>query len=215
MSLLTWDSEFFGVRIGRYGPDPQFAEEEAQEADLDCAYLFTDTAQAGTAEALGFRLMGVHLTLVRSTQASVVRALRPPTPAEVDDLEAFARHAFQDTRFRRDPCFDKRAVDDLYGTWFRNSYEGWAQCVRVAEREERSVGFVTVREQKIDLIAALHPNEGIGTELVTGAVNCAYDLGMPELRVTTQADNVRAVRLYERCGFLAEKTELVFHKWYR
>lgn len=214
-SFVTFDSEFFGKRIGRSGPDPFLADKDAQAEDLDCVYLFTSSEIAPEAERLGFELMAAHLTLVRPPQAFVVRPLRYPTPAEADEMEALARRAFTHTRFRRDRHFDRERVDALYGYWLRVSYEGWAQFVRVAERDGRAAGFVTVRDQKIDIAAALYEGQGIGTELILGAINYAYDMKMPELRVTLQIDNLNALRLFERCGFLAEETELIFHKWYR
>lgn len=212
--LLAWDSEFFHRRIGSGGPDPLQADRDGLKENLDCLYLYTNFDYIGQAADLGFRLMDVRVTLARSTQLTA-NTLRSPTKRDVTDMAALTRSAFTDSRFRRDLNFDQDRVDDFYEQWLLASCDGWAQCVKIAERGDRAVGFVTIRDAHIDLIAASRSGDGIGSELVIGAVSCAYELGLKEIRVRTQVSNVGAMRLYEHCGFVTEQTSFICHKWYR
>jgi RimJ/RimL family protein N-acetyltransferase len=38
--------------------------------------------------------------------------------------------------------------------------------------------------------------------------------GAGRITVVTQGRNVAALRLFERCGFLVESSEVWLHKWY-
>jgi ribosomal protein S18 acetylase RimI-like enzyme len=90
---------------------------------------------------------------------------------------------------------------------------------RVAEGEpERSVegvtGYaVTGRAGAIGYLQrlAVHPDaqrQGIGAALVTDALRWAKRRGAHAVMVNTQVTNVRALRLYERLGFVREANGL-------
>jgi dTDP-4-amino-4,6-dideoxy-D-galactose acyltransferase len=51
---------------------------------------------------------------------------------------------------------------------------------------------------------------GLGRTLVHSALTWFAAQGVGEVRVKTQAANTPAVGLYERCGFVLERSELTF-----
>jgi ribosomal protein S18 acetylase RimI-like enzyme len=56
--------------------------------------------------------------------------------------------------------------------------------------------------------------QGIGKHLVRAAVHAAATAGAAKLRLVTQGRNVRAVRTYQRAGFLLADATCYFHKWW-
>ncbi len=50
---------------------------------------------------------------------------------------------------------------------------------------------------------------GVGTELIRAAINKAKDSNMELLWLVSDADNIRAMRLYNKCGFRFSQN----HKW--
>jgi GNAT superfamily N-acetyltransferase len=177
------------------------------------AELFGVEQLARHAEALGFHLVDMRLTLVRETEPFADRSLRTPTAQEIHQMALLARGSFTITRFYRDPRFAARA-SDFYETWVRNSCNGWAQWVRIAERDGRAAGFMTIRDNYMDLMAVATEGKGVATELVSGAINGAYELAISELRGRIQVDNIRVLCIHEKLGFLAEDLSLIYHKWY-
>jgi dTDP-4-amino-4,6-dideoxy-D-galactose acyltransferase len=55
--------------------------------------------------------------------------------------------------------------------------------------------------------------KGIGNHLMNAAVARAREWGVDQIDVVTQQDNVGACRFYERCGFVPEKSENIYHIW--
>jgi GNAT superfamily N-acetyltransferase len=53
---------------------------------------------------------------------------------------------------------------------------------------------------------------GIGAQLVAAASNWAASLGFEELRVRSNVVRAEAHRFYQRLGFVATKTQQVFHR---
>jgi ribosomal protein S18 acetylase RimI-like enzyme len=56
--------------------------------------------------------------------------------------------------------------------------------------------------------------QGLGRQLVSGAVAWLRERGLERVTVVTQARNVRALRTFEACGFRVADVALWFHKWY-
>jgi GNAT superfamily N-acetyltransferase len=75
----------------------------------------------------------------------------------------------------------------------------------VAWRDGRRVGIAryAVRGDACELLAllALEEGRGAGRALIAGVRDAAVAAGCRELWVITTNDNMRALRLYQRCGF--------------
>jgi dTDP-4-amino-4,6-dideoxy-D-galactose acyltransferase len=147
------------------------------------------------------------------TGAPAVEGLRLATPSDLPWLEDIAATAFIESRFFRDPNFSRASSESLFRTWIRKSVEGWARAVLVADQQ----GFVTCRDEKIDLLAVTESARGVGVgaALTKGANHWFATQGVRRVSVLARADNAAAVNLYKRCGFIPALSEFVFHKWYR
>jgi dTDP-4-amino-4,6-dideoxy-D-galactose acyltransferase len=231
---LDWDSEFFGVPVGQ-GRAETPAEVEAIDAwaereAIRCLYLLVPAgrfATTQTAEARGFVLAGIRVTCSRhvgseppptvSCDGVTIRSVRP---ADVRVLEQIAAKSHGDTRFYADPNFPRASCNRLYQAWIRRSCEGWADHVLTAERHDRLHGYISLhlradREGVIGLFAVASDarGSGIGRALVDAALRWFFDQEVVQVSVATQAQNLTALRLYQRAGFLVSDVDLWLHKW--
>ena len=77
-------------------------------------------------------------------------------------------------------------------------------------------GFVTCRDEKIDLLAVAESarGRGIGELLTNGAMHWFATNGVRRVSVLARSNN-DACRCHKRCGFVPAATEFLFHKWYK
>ena len=155
---------------------------------------------------------------------TALRVQPPPIPASLrlardDDLPALrdlAAKAFTYSRFAVDPFFTPEQVEAFHREWVTNLHNGLAQAVLVSEADGGPEGFVSCSlsdgKGRIPLIAVAETarGRGVGSALVKAALRWFHEQGAGEARVKTQANNVPAVALYERCGFVLERPELTF-----
>ena len=62
-----------------------------------------------------------------------------------------------------------------------------------------------------------HPFSGVASDVVAavGAKHWFATHGIRRVSVLARAKNESAVRLYQRCGFVPARSEVLFHKWYK
>jgi dTDP-4-amino-4,6-dideoxy-D-galactose acyltransferase len=228
---LEWDTDFFGFPVGEGHPvtrdEVAAVDDWATSERLRCVYLCVPSEHfplLHAAESLGFHLMGVHVTSAAcapfaagGSDRIVVRAF---CSADVDSLERIAGDAHPDTRFFADPGFSRDSCRRLYETWIRRSTEGWADCVLVAENDESGVaGYVTLHRRgagaRIGLIAVAGETRGrgFGRALMHAAFDWCERHAINRVAVTTQAQNIAALRFYLRCGFVVDRVDFWLHKW--
>lgn len=231
--FLPWDSEFFGVRIGRVSSDALTPESLAALMDwqraqrMDCLYFLADPNDATSlrlAQDHGFRLTDLRITLesalaeptAGSTLPDPIRPYRPEDRAALRDI---ARISHRDSRFYFDGHFSPERCDALYETWIERSVDGWADGTLVAEVDGTAAGYITChrdpQEGRIGLVG-VHPayqGRALGQALVKASLAWFSAAGFRMVSVVTQGRNTRAQRLYQRCGFLTRSTQLWFHWW--
>src|SRR5436305_6324202 len=121
--ILLWDSGFFACRIGRLNGGRLDAallsavDAWCREEAIDCLYFLADAEDpvvARTAEAAGFRLVDLRVTLDREMAALALPPVPDPAPhptirpARPEDLPALRRIAAAGPRHSRlyaDPGF--------------------------------------------------------------------------------------------------------------
>lgn len=232
--LLEWDSSFFSLRIGRVKAGELTREllgaieREAGQRQLDCLYFLAEPDRyESLALALhsGFRLVDVRTTLdLRALQQAEIAEeplLRNAEPADSAALRAIARISHRDSRFYQDPHFPRARCDALYETWIDNSLAGWADAVLISEQDGMAAGYVTCRredhgEGAIGLLGVEPRAQGAGhgARLVRGALAWLRAAGCARATVVTQGCNIRAQRLYQRCGFKTARVQLWLHRWF-
>jgi len=231
VEFLAWDSQFFGLRIGRLSGRPESIEQlqdalvRSRQDRFDCIYALVPADEVETnciLQRAGFVARDVRLDFSRPLDSEpAVTDTREWNPADLPTLEAIAETAFGATRFAADPGFTPEAVRNLYRTWISNSCKGYAEVVVVAGPVGSPHGFITLHRDaqpgcaRIGLIgvASAHRSQGIGSQLIAAALGWAKTQGCSELRVSTQAANVGAQRLYQRTGFTTVSASTWFHYW--
>jgi dTDP-4-amino-4,6-dideoxy-D-galactose acyltransferase len=236
--FLTWDTDFFGVRIARVvdhrleSPQMNAILDWCRANEIGCLYLLADSNHAGTvtlAENAGFRFVDIRLTFRHKSSQHTVTAselihMRPARPDDLPVLQDMARKGFRDTRFYYDPCFPTERCDALYETWITRSCQekGFADTVIVADFDSRPIGHITCRlsgdklHGQIGLVgvAASAQGRGVGRQLIKEALDWFAQQGAEVVDVVTQGRNVPAQRLYQSAGFVTHAAQLWYHKWF-
>jgi dTDP-4-amino-4,6-dideoxy-D-galactose acyltransferase len=240
--LLSWDSDFFGYKIGkvisrRLSPEHVASIQIWSEQNgVECLYLLADADHDETAllaEQNGFHLVDLRMTLIRKNHITTSEAvtnsffvegigLRPVQSLDIDKLETIARTAYTDTRFYYDHHFSHSQCSELYATWIRRSCEDFADQVLIAEYNSKAVGYITCKrllgensKGAIGLMAvdSTMRGKGIGSALVKYSLEWFIGQGIQEVQVVTQGRNVMAQRIYQRCGFISSTVHLWYHRW--
>lgn len=233
--VLDWDSSFFGFRIARVAEERYAANagriiEDCARQGVRCLCFLAEAGDVATIRQLerqGFRLVDVRLTLMRELRSAEAApdftGIRPSRADDVPALERIARESHHDTRFYADSHFPRERCDALYATWIaRSCVEGFADAVFVAETAGgQPAGYITCNlkgtgEAQIGLMAVAREarGAGVGRSLIGRALQWARSQGAVRMITVTQGNNVAAVRMYERCGFVAERRQLWYHRWF-
>lgn len=230
--FLPWDSSFFRVSIARLLPQrlsPLSLAEALQwcgDHQIQCLYFLADPKHPETielAEAHGFHLVDIRVTLARQTEPSETAGslgIRLYQEGDLDCLKAIARRNHSDSRFFFDGRFPPDRAEALFEVWIERSCRGWAQAVFVVEINGVASGYTTCHVDQDGLgsigLVGLAPQaqgRGLGAQLVGKAVSYFRREGVSRITVVTQGRNVRAQRLYQKCGFTTDSVMLWYHKW--
>jgi dTDP-4-amino-4,6-dideoxy-D-galactose acyltransferase len=239
--LLSWDTEFFGRRIGRVQAD-QLDAEQASEIDQWCRrnaieglYFLAgaeDLVTIQVAESHGFRLVDIRVTFERELVITVEapppvpvsdRRIRAFEPGDLPALRAMAREAHTDARFFSDPEFSRQKAEDLYEAWITLECQGRAQQVLVAAPEaNQPIGYISCHLDSpggagtigLAAVSGGFRGRGVGKSLVEAGLDWFMAQGLRQVTVVTQGKNLAAQRLYQRSGFLTADMQLWYHKWY-
>lgn len=237
--MLPWDTAHFGFPVARVRGDrltPVLAaavDRWCARSKVRCLYFRARADDPETEQhsaAAGYRLVDVRLDFGYrippvsdgESQALPAEGARAASAGDATALEMIAREAYRLTRFYFDDNFPPDRVSDLYGTWVRRSLEGYADAVLVTGAPGRASGLVTCHlptddeSGRIGLVGveSHHQGKGIGRALVLAALEWFRRSGVARVEVATQARNVDAQRLYQRCGFVTSRSTTWHHKWY-
>lgn len=241
IKLLPWDSDFFGVPIGRITSSNLDEENievllsQAQTQGLKCLYFEADPDDAATvslAEQNNFHLVDVRVVLEHpfdDRPAPVPRYPVPPDlridssqPGEISRLQDISAQIGLTSRFHFDQHFENVQSARLYRTWIQNACDGFADTVLVARWEQNgdAVGLITctlkgdLADIQLAGVHVEHRKRNVGTGLVQTALNWAKAQNALSMQVVTQARNVPAQRLYQQMGFFTRSMTLFYHKWF-
>lgn len=191
---LTWDSDFFGVPMGRLdviaAPEATSAQRaEAIGRTLDTARAtgvrhltaradVADLETLGALEDAGFRIMdtlGTYIMRPGKDQPNDVRRLGPlrvATPQDAEAVLAITREAYGGyrNRFHLDVALPRDRADAFYDAWARQCLNGaMADVLMVSEDSAgRVIGYLAFRRRQ--------PASTIGTPIYGGGLGaCRRD----------------------------------------
>ena len=92
-----------------------------------------------------------------------------------------------------------RPTDHEYIITIEETGEEIGECSLMKQEDSAEIGFMLLPKYWL---------QGYGTEVVTSLIEFARDMRLKELTATTDARNIAAIRLLEKCGFKKQK-----HGW--
>jgi dTDP-4-amino-4,6-dideoxy-D-galactose acyltransferase len=232
--ILEWDSSFFGRRIARLGVRRLTAatltnlDDWVVKNQIECVYFLCeamDSESIALAEQHRFHLADIRVTLENCSSTDRIDScetlsVRKASSEQMEALKAIARSSHKETRFYQDPHFQSSRCDALYETWIEKSCKGYADMVLTVQLGEVVAGYITCHLDsepagRIGLLAVADAvrGKGVGSALVHAALNWFNAQQRSLVTVVTQGRNIRAQRLYQRCGFVSRSVELWYHYW--
>lgn len=228
VNRLHWDSDFFGLRIGRAnvasyeGWNVLLKEASSLRMHYDLIYVFSD--QELPVDGNGVRLVDTKTIYAKSVDSlavmpTIVQFYQESVPNA--DLYRLALVSGVYSRFRLDDCLPAESYERMYRCWIERSVDGtMADLVLVHHADNQIDGMITLKIEAdvahIGLVAVDEgaQGKGIGTMLIKAVE--AYLQGntkVRHLKVATQWANKPACHLYEKNGFVVEEKTNIYHWW--
>lgn len=225
---LQWDSDFFGLRIGRADLQTKAdalvlcAMHEELKRQYDLLYVFDP-------KAVGFEADGALLVDEKilyskpcepRKQYAEVSFYQGASPS--DDLYRLALVSGGYSRFRLDERLPKGSYERLYNRWIENACpkEGTDKQILLFKDEQNVArGMITIDHQgelgHIGLVAVDTDvqHQGIGGKIMSTLDGYLFERGIKTLEVPTQKANTDACRWYEKNGFVAQSRIPIYHLW--
>lgn len=221
---LTWDTGFFGRKIGRITEVRTcenlcelLAEAKKQQYEyLICRVMADEIFTVQMLEKQSFYLIDIGMVWERGI-AEIEAPLSPAkdgTSEDIDSVKKIASGLFKYGRFFHDPFFTDAEAERLYQTWAENLAKGIADKVFLIKDQ----GFITCKVSdnagNIPLIgvSAEYRGRGIGTALVFHALRWFKERDVKSVNVRTQSSNMNAIKFYEHCGFKVKAIDITMAK---
>jgi ribosomal protein S18 acetylase RimI-like enzyme len=232
--FLEFDSELFGMRLARLNADKltesvcALALEWCKENRITGLYALVDSSDSCSglvAQNCHYNFVDTRITLTRTTLMPTESScnVRPASAEDIPMLCRIAAVSHTHTRFYFDHHFIPECTAKLYQIWIKKSCDGWVnqdgQLNQVLVTHQIPTGYITCYIDNgvghIGLMAVdpAHSGRGIGTTLVTEALKWFGRQRVNEVSVVTQARNIPALRLYQRCGFQITSVQTWYHLW--
>lgn len=227
---LPWDSEFFGVQIGRVRLDDadeivmSEIDAEARERDIVCLYGSLDPNRSDASplvQAGGFRLLEIGVTMARSTATPLDvpptdAIVRPGTEADLPVLADSIALLAPWSRFAVDPRFGVDQARRLHEAWVERAAEGDQDRWRLVVAEDSSgiVAFATVTMhpvRRIDLMGTVRPGKGAPWALMAHVLKSTDGPVLHGGPIAVR--NIAPLRFTEHCGFDVAEVRYLYHRW--
>jgi GNAT superfamily N-acetyltransferase len=221
VELLSWDTEFFGITIGRArvatARDLEIALRAATDQGVECLYVVVPGAKADPvagAIRAGGGLTALRLDLEHRGRevASDLGTVRPAAPEEAGRVAELAAALAPASRFAQDGRFRQERIEEMYRIWALNDLRDGK--VLVDTTGDRALLTLSKRPSGLAVglvyVASAARGSGLGRQLLDAAL---AEAAGASLRVATDMRNLEAVRLYESAGFRARSIEAVLHLW--
>ena len=230
IEALTWDSDFFGFRIGRCLLNDKDKWEQEKLTQWDLVYFFVDPDQYCAIH----RLKELKAALVdqKVTFKMDISGLSVGTfsltgiyyyskDSKLQDVINIGIQSGIYSRFSLDINIPKNKFEELYTIWMRRSIDREiAREVFIYKNDEEEIGGVITLGNKNDRsdIGIIAVDEkfrghGVGKKLVKAGIKNSLEAGYKILQVVTQKNNKSACKFYEQCGFTVEQVVNVYHYW--
>jgi dTDP-4-amino-4,6-dideoxy-D-galactose acyltransferase len=225
---LEWDSEFFGLQIGRV--DLQTLDDAVDLAlmhyDLKYQYdlLYVFSKEGLSFDAIGAELVDEKILYSKPCeprqQYNDISFYKQNAPS--DDLYRLALVSGGYSRFKLEERLPHGSYERLYTRWIENACpkeETNKQILTYLDTQNIVKGMITIDHQDelghIGLVAVDIDcqHQGIGGKIMSTLDGYLYGLGVKTLEVPTQKANTEACRWYEKNGFKVKSVTPIYHWW--
>ncbi len=212
-SICTESGSVYSIRIG------------AENHTLDYMMGLQGFAPVG---------MSVRMAMESAPLENIDSGAKYKYDTVIRDFDSKDLHALQDigrrnhrySHFFNEPRFSREDARELFADWIRKCVGGVAQHIYVAENNGQVIGFSILLIGRslepyigktigvVDFIAVdgQTQGKGIGKLLLDASLGWfKRRAGLVELR--TMADNLRAIRFYEKNGFRILSADQHYHLW--
>ena len=219
---LTWDSTFFGYKIGKVEINCTLNIKQLLEAIEKSPY---DMVQLFSNKNLGsdFKYNPIDVKLTFSKKVATATTNNPCIKSVTKDLDGalvkLATQAGIYSRYKTDKNLQLK-YEDMYEIWMNKSIEReLAAEVFAFQDENRINGMVTINKKlkkaEIGLIAVDNKaqSKGIGTQLLQSVENWALKQNLENICVATQEENYNACQFYEKNNYKTSDKTYIYHIW--
>jgi ribosomal protein S18 acetylase RimI-like enzyme len=223
---LEWDSQFFGIRIGKLVVDQtlHITDDMVQswkKEGFQCLYIDTPITTSVTNESTAVLVdAGVRCLLKRDTGNAQLDPEVTSISTMTEALEALGVLAGKHSRFMRDDHFPQERSKALYTTWIKKSLHGeMGDDIYIIGDEYQPKGFIAFQRKndhvQIGLMAILPEarNRGLSKKLLTAADHFARMHHLPYMILFTQLGNERAQHVFTQNGFTVVSSIHQYHLW--
>ena len=225
---LDWDSEFFGLQIGRV--DLQTLDDAVDLAlmhyDLKYQYdlLYVFSKEGLSFDAIGTEQVDEKILYSKPCepreQYNDISFYKQEVPS--NDLYRLALVSGGYSRFKLDERLPNGSYERLYTRWIENACpkEGTnKQILTYLDAQNVVKGMITIDHQDelghIGLVAVDTDcqHQGIGGKIMSTLDGYLCGLSVKTLDVPTQKANKDACRWYEKNGFKVKSVTPIYHWW--
>ena len=228
---LSWDSDFFNLKIGSIGVNELDSESmnvlEHNKSSYDLVYVFVSQQSPFLGELvnrkLGLDLVDVKVTYSKAVEQHLlnVDTVRIFNSRKVTKkLYELAIQSGEFSRFKLDPRFKSDDFLNLYRKWVENAAEEETNSLIVVNETKEGInGMITAKLNSVDAKVGLlavdqkFRGQGIAYNLICYLENVLSSRDIKLLSIPTQKTNNKACRFYERLGMKVDKEETVLHYW--
>lgn len=223
---LDWDSNFFGYSVGQIEMldySNTLSEQLLQEAkNYKLVYIISDIPIVIPIEQMQLvdirtRLCKKNLSYLNFNKSNLAQF----EGSYDTSLEKLSLKSGLYSRFKKDPGFKNNEFENLYKKWIHESVnKNIADSIIIyKEANENIGGFVSLKFKQgyseIGLIAVDENKrgKGIGLSLLNYVNNETIKNGRQEIYVTTQFENLIAMKLYSKAGYEIVSKKYIYHLW--
>lgn len=241
ISLVEWESRFFGFPIGSVELPADYSssllEESLRVARQRYRLIYMTLMDEGPEELLFDDVPAPcydrRITMKKAVPKNVPH-LDPRVRSYTSSfcsptLERLAIQSGTMTRFKRDPELSTQferlfltwinyavsgELADSIWTWYENGKHIGLVTIRCAKRVHPETGQLE-REGRIGMLAVdpQFRRRGIGTQLFEACDFWCSSLDIPTSAIVTQKENAATIALCEKIGFQKTHSESIYHYW--
>lgn len=228
---LEWDTDFFGLPIGRIdltGADAdriRAAEAEAAAQGIKCLYGSLDPTSDAVAtyrvQELGYRFVDAATVFDLGLDEPYIAcppgvSVRQGTVDDVDAVAGIAEKMADWSRYAVDPGFGIEASRRLQRAWLERAAraDDGDHSLLVAEVDHEITAFigrVATPRPRVDAVGTTRRGSGAARHLIQVAREWAGDV--PLLGGPIAGRNVAALRYVSHCNYRVCEVTYLYHRW--